>query len=74
MSTVVSAPNSLQMAGREAVPVALGRGLKPAPTNRSRQRERALQLAAPQKSGPGSLVQPPEEELTKTIIGGRRLA
>ncbi|KAL1022824.1 hypothetical protein UPYG_G00032840 [Umbra pygmaea] len=53
----------------QAVPPALGRGRKPAPTNRSRQqlqRERALQLAAQQKSGPGSASVPLEQQLTKT--------
>ncbi|CDQ89829.1 unnamed protein product [Oncorhynchus mykiss] len=52
----------------QAVPAALGRGRKPAPTNRSRQqlqRERALQLATQQKSGPGSSALPPEQQLTK---------
>lgn len=50
------------------MPAALGRGRKPAPTNRSRQqlqRERALQLATQQKSGPGSSALPPEQQLTK---------
>ncbi|KAM9390584.1 RAB6-interacting golgin-like [Salvelinus alpinus] len=52
----------------QAVPAALGRGRKPAPTNWSRQqlqRERALQLATQQKSGPGSSALPPEQQLTK---------
>ncbi|XP_030627884.1 RAB6-interacting golgin [Chanos chanos] len=53
----------------EAVPAALGRGRKPAPTNRSRQqlqRERALQLAAQQKDVNSSL--PPEQQLTKPRV------
>lgn len=48
------------------MPVTLGRGRRPAPTNRSRQqlqRERALQLAAKQKEGSHSL--PLEQQLTK---------
>nr|XP_046158423.1 RAB6-interacting golgin isoform X2 [Oncorhynchus gorbuscha]XP_046158424.1 RAB6-interacting golgin isoform X2 [Oncorhynchus gorbuscha] len=52
----------------QAVPAALGRGRKPASTNRSRQqlqRERALQLATQQKSGPDSSALPPEQQLTK---------
>ncbi|XP_051511828.1 RAB6-interacting golgin-like [Myxocyprinus asiaticus] len=50
----------------QAVPVTLGRGRRPAPTNRSRlqlQRERALHLAAKQKEDSGSL--PPEQQLSK---------
>ncbi|XP_051952212.1 RAB6-interacting golgin-like [Xyrauchen texanus] len=52
----------------QAVPVTLGRGRRPAPTNRSRQqlqRERALQLPAKQKEGSGSLL--PEQQLTKPL-------
>lgn len=48
------------------MPVTLGRGRRPAPTNRSRQqlqRERALQLTAKQKEGSHSL--PPDQQLTK---------
>ncbi|XP_051581216.1 RAB6-interacting golgin-like [Myxocyprinus asiaticus] len=51
----------------QTVPVTLGRGRRPAPTNRSRQqlqRERALQLPAKQKDGSGSLL--PEQQLAKT--------
>ncbi|XP_067274728.1 RAB6-interacting golgin isoform X1 [Pseudorasbora parva] len=50
----------------QAVPVTLGRGRRPAPTNRSRQqlqRERALQLTAKQKEGNHSL--PLDQQLTK---------
>ncbi|KAL7888000.1 hypothetical protein AOLI_G00029740 [Acnodon oligacanthus] len=48
-----------------AVRAALGRGRRSAPTNRSRQqlqRERALQLAAKQNDGSGSLL-PPDQQL-----------
>ncbi|XP_051954805.1 RAB6-interacting golgin-like isoform X2 [Xyrauchen texanus] len=50
----------------QTVPVTLGRGRRPAPTNRSRlqlQRERALHLAAHQKVDSGRL--PPEQQLSK---------
>ena len=43
-----------------------GRGRRPTPTNRSRQqlqREKALQFAAQQKSGPGMSELPPEQKL-----------
>ncbi|KAG1963709.1 RAB6-interacting golgin [Pimephales promelas] len=59
----------LQQSGdliNQAVPVTLGRGRRPAPTNRSRQqlqRERALQLTAKQKEGSQSLS--PDQLLTK---------
>ncbi|XP_071384830.1 RAB6-interacting golgin isoform X3 [Centroberyx affinis] len=52
----------------QALPAALGRGRKPAPTNRSRQqlqRERALQVAAQQKIEAGSPALPPEQQLTR---------
>uniref|UniRef100_UPI003AAC6620 RAB6-interacting golgin isoform X2 n=1 Tax=Centroberyx gerrardi TaxID=166262 RepID=UPI003AAC6620 len=52
----------------QALPAALGRGRKPAPTNRSRQqlqRERALQVAAQQKVEAGSPALPPEQQLTR---------
>ncbi|KAJ7986253.1 hypothetical protein DPEC_G00338030 [Dallia pectoralis] len=52
----------------QVVPAALGRGRKPAPTNRSRQqlqREKALQLAAEQKGGPGSPTVPVEQQLMR---------
>lgn len=50
----------------QTVHATLGRGRRPAPTNRSRQqlqREKALQVAAKQKEDAGSL--PPEQQLTK---------